>query len=256
MREAMMKENDITTEETFFSISISDAIAVIRLESCPIVNGVNLFSKERFLFQLKKITINNDIKVIIFIFLKNNPECDFFELDNNSNSISKRKYVSRLHSAIDQYIRLIAESDKITIFVDKRKESNSLLNIGLACDYRIVANDACIKNPYFSKAIIPKGGDIFFLRKIMGYRRLFNYLLLNSELDLKEALEIGIIDEVVNLEDIEDAAYKRAKAFAKNPFHYIAGVKKLLNTNIDSLPNFLELENRIIIQDYNRRKCL
>jgi enoyl-CoA hydratase/carnithine racemase len=59
-----------------------------------------------------------------------------------------------------------------------------------------------------------KGGNAFFLTKMLGPGRAYKTLLLKEEITAQEALRIGIVDKVVALSDVEEAALKTAQHFA------------------------------------------
>lgn len=244
----MKKYSEVSADEGFFTIGIKDAIAVIRFTECPISRGTNLYAKELFLYQFQKVSDDKAIKVIVIV---SPSQHDSFEsvsniYKNHSDSILDDYYVKRLHNAADQYAQKIVNCNKITLFVDKSTESSYLLNIGLACDYRIAAEGVILSNPYFKNGMIPKGGVIHFLKRALGYNKTFRFFFSNETITQETALELGLIDEVAHKEMIDTVAIERAREFAVKPAHYIYGIKKLLNRSEKALEASLELEDRII----------
>jgi len=84
---------------------------------------------------------------------------------------------------------------------------------------------------------------------------------LNEKISAYEALEYGIVDQVVAEEKLEDAVLETAHRFGRHPASSIAGVKKLVNWSIKDLKDFLEIENREITHlirgtEFQRRMSL
>jgi len=91
-------------------------------------------------------------------------------------------------------------------------------------------------------------------------------LLSVEDLTARQALELGIVNEVVTPDTLEEAAFKRARRLMQVPATSLAGVKRLLNYSMKELSDYLEFENaelfRIIhssefrekIREYNVNK--
>ena len=98
-----------------------------------------------------------------------------------------QKSLERMYNAISQFILKLVSLNKMVVHADSGNVILLFMNIGLACDYRIVADDTVFENPNFELGVVPKGGSTFFLSKLLGANTaakiLLDYLLLMFEAD-------------------------------------------------------------------------
>jgi len=91
---------------------------------------------------------------------------------------------------------------------------------------------------------VPKGGGAFFLSKIVGISKAYELLLSEKEITADEALKLGMVDEVVPLNELRDAAFKVAEQFARKPARSLKCCKRLLNFSLKDLREYLEFETQ------------
>ena len=154
--------------------------------------------------------------------------------------------VERLYNAINQFILKIAGFNKMVIHADSGNIILLFMNISLAFDYSIIADNAVFQNPNLQLGLVPKGGGIFFLSKMLGSRKTSEILFSGKDITAKEALKLGIVNKVVPVDDLKATAISIAQRFAKIPAQYSSGIKRLLNYNINDLKDYLEYENTIL----------
>jgi 2-(1,2-epoxy-1,2-dihydrophenyl)acetyl-CoA isomerase len=116
----------------------------------------------------------------------------------------------------------------------------------LACDYRIVADNTVFQNSNLPLGIIPKGGLSFLLSKMLGSVTASRILLSSRDINAEEAYQLKLVDQVVPIEELDAVALETARAFTRLPYGYTAGIKKLLNYDIDEVENFLAYEDSVL----------
>ena len=153
-----------------------------------------------------------------------------------------------MYNAVDQFILKIVELNKIVVHADGGRVISMFLNVSLACDYRIVADNTVFQNPCLEFGLVPKGGGAFFLSRMLGLKKASETLLSAEEITAQEAMRLGIVDKVVPLGELEEAALKVAQSFAQKPATTLSGVKRLLNYSMKDLQGYLDLENQELIK--------
>jgi enoyl-CoA hydratase/carnithine racemase len=116
------------------------------------------------------------------------------------------------------------------------------LNISLACDYRIVADNTVFQNPCLEYGLVPKGGGAFFLSKILGASGALRLMLSEEDITAGEALKLGLVDEIVAVNELRNVALKVAEDFARKPSRSLRCSKRLLNYSFKELREYLEFE--------------
>lgn len=246
----MTKELDLDYKGDFFSARSLEEIAVVELKENLLFYATDLGAKEEMLSYLELVSRSEPIKVLVIFSYPRKTGCEeYFEFYRQaSEGELDRNAITRMYYAVDQFILKIVEMDKIVVHADSGKVIPIFLNVSLACDYRIVANNTVFQNPCLQLGLVPKGGGAFFLSKMLGLSKASELMLSEREVTAEEALRLGLVNEVVPFEKLEEATLKIAREFAQKPSSTLLGVKRLLNYSIKDLADYLELENRVLLR--------
>jgi 2-(1,2-epoxy-1,2-dihydrophenyl)acetyl-CoA isomerase len=116
-------------------------------------------------------------------------------------------------------------------------------SLALACDIRIAAEDAFVACAYGRIGASPDGGMTYFLPRVVGPSRALEILLEDPNMTAADALEKGLVSEVVPAEDLMAAARAKAEKLAAKAPHYVKMSKRLCGVSIEnSLTEHLQLE--------------
>lgn len=103
-----------------------------------------------------------------------------------------------------------------------------------ACDLAVVADNAVFSLAYSRIGVTPDGGSTWFLPRLVGLRQASALALLADRFGAQEALQMGLVNQVVEATRLEEAAGELAARIAKGPSAAFAGTKALLNQSFDS----------------------
>ena len=87
--------------------------------------------------------------------------------------------------------------------------------LALACDWRIAADNARLGQPEILLGIIPGGGGTQRLPRLIGVSLAKELILSGRQVDAREALRIGLVDEVVPAFEVQERAIEKAASLAK-----------------------------------------
>lgn len=121
------------------------------------------------------------------------------------------------------------------------------MGLALACDMRIIAESARFQVSYIRRGLSAcDGGSSYFLPRLIGSSRAFEYMYTGRFIDAQTAEKIGLVSRVVPDDQLKDAAMELAQEVVRNSPIGLRLTKEALNMNIDapSLPAALHLENR------------
>jgi enoyl-CoA hydratase len=108
------------------------------------------------------------------------------------------------------------------------------LEIALACDIRIAAEDAQIGLPEVRIGILPGGGGTQRLPRAVGPGRARLMILSGEPISGRRAAEWGLVEEAVGLAEVFDRAAVIARTLAAQSPHAIAVIKALLRETADA----------------------
>lgn len=103
------------------------------------------------------------------------------------------------------------------------------LQLALACDFRILAAGTKVGLPETRYGLLPDMGATVRLPRIVGESRARELILLGSIIDAAEALRIGLANQVVASQDLDDAAAEFARRLAAQPPLAIRGARRAID---------------------------
>ncbi len=113
------------------------------------------------------------------------------------------------------------------------------LDLTCMCDVRIAAEGAKFAESFVKLGIVPGDGGAWLLPRVIGMPKASLMALTGDMIDARQALEYGLVTEVVPREQLEDTALAIAKRIAVNPAHALRLTKRLLregqHMRLDSL---------------------
>jgi enoyl-CoA hydratase/carnithine racemase len=117
------------------------------------------------------------------------------------------------------------------------------LELALACDFRVGAEDARFGLPEVLLGVIPGGGGTQRLPRLVGASRAKELIMTGRQVRADEALAIGLVNRVVAPDDVRDAALAWAAELAAGPLVAHALAKAAVDRGLEgSLADGLAVE--------------
>ena len=80
------------------------------------------------------------------------------------------------------------------------------LSLACACDLRIAADTATFVPGFIGIGLVPDSGGSYFIVRLLGVARAFDWMTTNRRLGAAEALEWGLVSEVVEADALASHA--------------------------------------------------
>jgi 2-(1,2-epoxy-1,2-dihydrophenyl)acetyl-CoA isomerase len=120
------------------------------------------------------------------------------------------------------------------------------LSFACACDLRLAAESATFVPAFINIGLVPDSGGTYFVRRLLGTARAFEWITSGRRLGAAEALEWGLVSEVVEDERLAERAAERAAELAAMPTRGIGLTKRLFDhAENATLEEQLELEAQL-----------
>lgn len=107
------------------------------------------------------------------------------------------------------------------------------LELALACDIRIAAEDARFSLPETRMGLLPMAGGIQRLSRLVGRGRALQIILTGDEMDAAEAHAIGLVNRIVPRPRVFDEARLLAERIAERGPLAVGYAKEAVNRGID-----------------------
>ena len=108
------------------------------------------------------------------------------------------------------------------------------LELALACDFRLAADDVQLALPEVRLGMIPGSGGTQRLARLIGLARAKDVIMRGRRVGADEALALGLVTEVVPAEELEAAVGRLLDELAELPPLALAVAKRVLNTAYDA----------------------
>jgi 2-(1,2-epoxy-1,2-dihydrophenyl)acetyl-CoA isomerase len=103
------------------------------------------------------------------------------------------------------------------------------MSLACACDLRIAADSATFVPAFINIGLIPDSGGSYFVTRILGPARAFEWLASGRRLTAAEAHAWGLVSEVVEAEALAARAAELAAQLAELPTRGVGMTKRLLD---------------------------
>lgn len=154
----------------------------------------------------------------------------------------------QLTKRLDRIIKDIRLLNKPVIAAINGSVGGGGLSIAVACDLRIASSKAKFRQAYTSVGLVPDGGWMLLVPLLIGFGKTNELLYLDPVFDANKALEMGLINEVVEPETLQERALEMAEIIARGPTRSFAIIKNIVNNSLLTLlERQLELERQGII---------
>jgi enoyl-CoA hydratase len=118
--------------------------------------------------------------------------------------------------------------------------------IALSCDRRIAGDNATVGLPEILLGIIPGGGGTQRLARLIGPAKAKDLIFSGRFVKAPEALELGIVDEIVPPDEVYTRAHAWASQFANGPTRALAAAKKAVDRGLGmDLRDGLDFESEV-----------
>ena len=209
----------------------------------PPMNALNRQVQTELAQAAEEASLRDDIKAVV---VYGGPKvlaagADIKEMLDMSHS-DMQKIAGRLQRAIG----VISEIPKPTVAAITGYALGGGLEVALGADRRIAGDNAKLGVPEVLLGIIPGGGGTQRLARLIGPSRAKDMVFTGRFVGAEEALQIGLVDQVVAPDDVYNEALKWAGQFAGAASAALAAAKTAIDSGMEvDLATGLKIEEQV-----------
>lgn len=219
---------------------LQDGIATITLNRPDTYNAFNNDLSFQFIDALKKVRKDPAVRVIV-ITGSGRAFCSGQDLkDVNGKTRSLGESVEKRYNPM---VKLITGIEKPFICRMNGVAAGAGASIALACDYVVASEKAKMVWAFANIGLVLDSGSSYFLPRLVGRQKAFELATLGEKITSQQALELGLVNQVVAPEELDEAVQTIAARYAKAPTKAIGLIKRMLNRSFSSsIDDMLEME--------------
>lgn len=179
---------------------------------------------------------NSDVKVLVLAgrgahFTAGNDIADF---------LAEEKPIEQVGAVV--WLRCLSAFTKPVI----AKVTGNAVGVGTTCLFHcdLIYSDDTSKfsMPFAQLGLCPEAGVSLLLPRLIGHHKASEYLLLGKRFYAEDALEMGIINEIVATDVLETTVTEVAQQLASLPHESVLETKRLLKRNVESVDERMDEE--------------
>jgi 2-(1,2-epoxy-1,2-dihydrophenyl)acetyl-CoA isomerase len=227
-------------------VSVAEGIATITLNKPVTYNAFDVAFIKDLRKAFEDTARKNDVDAIIFT---GSGKAFCAGGDVNAMKAALGRDPQRLFEELTEHLHpLVAgirKSPKPIVAAINGPVAGGGIGFALACDVRIGAPTASFRPAYSRLGICPDGGITFFLPRLVGFAHAQRMILFDESVNATKAQELGLLDAVVEPEQLLAKALEAAMKLAAQPPESFRLTKELLTMSyLGDLDLQLERERR------------
>ncbi len=234
------------TDTPAIRIDVRGAVAHLTLTRAEAANTMNLQFGREFLAAAQTLQADPRVRAVLLSGEGRN-FCFGGDLRGMvASGGDLRAYLSELTTALHAGLAHLMRMDAPVIAAIKGSAAGAGLGLVLAADLAIAGRSAKFTPAYTGVGLTPDAGCTFLLPRAVGYKRAMELFLTNRVLGAEEALDWGLVNQVVDDDQVDEAAAALAARLASGPTGAFGGVKRLMAEAEPGLESQLGRESRSI----------
>jgi len=231
----------------FVNFEVDAGVARITLNRPEVANGLNVEMAHELMLAAIECDESSQIRAVLLtgsgkMFCAGG-DLKSFAAFGDELPLKLKEMTTYLHAGISRLARCRAP----VIAAVGGAAAGAGFSLCCAADLVIASERAKFTMAYTGAGLTPDGSSSYFLPRIVGSRRTLELMLTNRTLSADEALEWGLVTQVVPTDDLTAASENLAARLASGPTGAFGFVKKLVAASFgDTLEAQMELETRAI----------
>lgn len=221
----------------------NDHVANINLNRPDANNSINLQLAQELESICNAVNQDDNIYVVVITGAGDKAFCAGSELErliqtNNTFTVSQLPPLPLTNATT-----VIASIEKPVIAAINGDALGQGLELALSCDIRIASDRARFGFPQMASGLMPMGGGTQRLPRLIGKGKALELILSADIIDAEEALEIGLVSQVVPHQKLTAEVENMAQAMASKAPIALRFIKEAVNKGLDlTLEQGLHLE--------------
>lgn len=132
-----------------------------------------------------------------------------------------------LEASYHPNVRLVRSLRKPVIAAVNGAAAGAGLSFACACDVRVASSSATFVPGFIGIGLVPDAGGTWFIHRLLGFARAFEWMSTNRRLSAAEALDWGLVSEVIDADGFEARVAELAAEWAARPTLAVGRTKEL-----------------------------
>ena len=236
------------THSEFMDSYIDSGVGVIHLKDKVFQIATDLSLKAALFEKIKIAEESSAIKVLLVMndesILGEDKNAQFWR--DTVEARDANMQTSRQVHALAQYIEMMCGYGKIVVSAVRGSVVGAFLGAILSTDFRVVSENTVFSFPHMQYGMPPQGALAFLLPRYIGIAKAKSILLRAEPILASQALDLGLVDNVVPNTGFEKACLESASELTHLAPEVIGMTKRLFECSMKELHAYFEFEAELV----------
>jgi enoyl-CoA hydratase len=205
--------------------SLTDGVGFITLDNPPL----NLFTRQltrKLAEVLAAIEVNQDVRALVVCGAGSRAFSAGSDIREFPSLMERGTVVEEKLSLENEVFDRLAQLSRPTIAAIGALALGGGAELALCCDYRIISAGGRIGFPEIHLGTVPGSGGLSRLPRLVNSSRALALMLDGRPLDAEEALNVGLVNEIIEPSHYLARATARAREWATRPGAAVRAIKQ------------------------------
>lgn len=223
------------------AVSVNDGVATLRLNDPKSMNALSVSMGAEFDAAMDGLVADTSIRSLVITgtgrgFSAGGDVQAFYD-KREAPHATMQAVLDGLHGSVSKLL----SAPFPTIAAINGVVAGAGMGLAMATDLAVAVDTAVFTMAYTGIGVSPDGSSTFFLPRLVGTRRAMELILTNRVLSAAEALDLGIVNQVVSEDEFDASVAKLAGKLAAGPTLAYVRARELLTASFANDP-FMQMD--------------
>lgn len=220
-------------------LSIAGNVAWLTLNRPHKLNAFNKNMHLEIIDVVKKVKKDDAIRCLV-ITGEGRAFCSGADLSEVQGEIDYGEFLRKQYNPM---ILELTSLEKPVIAAVNGVAAGAGFSLALACDFRLVQEQASFIQAFIHIGLVPDSGNLYFLPRLIGYAKALELSVLGEKITVEQANELGLVTKIVSADRWNQEVQEFADKIAAMPTKAIGLIKRYMQKSFETdLEEMLENE--------------
>jgi 2-(1,2-epoxy-1,2-dihydrophenyl)acetyl-CoA isomerase len=213
--------------------TVEGHVSYLTLNRPEVLNALTPGQRDLLVELLAQASADPDVRAVVLTGTGRG-FCAGADLRGAPGAVASGDVARTIRLGAQRLIAAVLDCEKPVIAAVNGTAAGLGAHLALACDLVLAAESARFIEVFVRRGLVPDGGGAYLLPRLIGPRRAKELMFFGDALNAREAERLGLVNRVLDDEELTRTAREWAERLATGPTRALALTKQLVNTSLDS----------------------
>ncbi|WP_435804464.1 enoyl-CoA hydratase/isomerase family protein [Streptomyces canus] len=213
--------------------TVDGQVSYLTLDRPEVLNALAPGQRDRIIELLASASADPDIRAVVLTGTGRG-FCAGADLRGAPAATAPGDVARTIRLGAQRLIAAVLDCEKPVVAAVNGTAAGIGAHLAFACDLVLAAESARFIEVFVRRGLVPDGGGAYLLTRLIGPQRAKELMFFGEALTAREAERLGLVNRVVEDEELTRTAREWAGRLATGPTRALALTKQLVNASLDT----------------------